>query len=162
MKHFLILCLLTGVTALGAQSALPNVTVKTLSGQSIRLDDAVSKGKITVISFWATWCSPCKKELDAMKSLYDTWKEDYNVEIIAISTDDTRSLRKVKPMVGERGWKYTILTDEKQDLLKALNFQTIPQTFLLDKNKKIVYSHNGYVSGDEYELEEQIKKHARM
>lgn len=160
LKNILLPCLLLSISAFAVQgqSSLPDVTIKTLDGQNIKIDDAVKKGKITVLNFWATWCNPCKKELDTMKDMYAEWSEKYDVEFIAISIDNSGSLRKVKPMVGQKGWKYTIYTDEKGDLMRALNFQTIPQTFLLDRNKKTVYSHNGYVAGDEYELEDQIIK----
>lgn len=161
MQKYILLTFITFLTftlSLTAQSTLPDVTVKTLDGQNIKIDDAVKKGKITVLNFWATWCNPCKKELDTMKDMYAEWSEKYDVEFIAVSIDNSGTLRKVKPMVGQKGWEYTIYTDEKGDLMRALNFQTIPQTFLLDKNKNIVYSHNGYVAGDEYELEDRIIK----
>ena len=155
---FTIITLIAFTLSLTAQSTLPDVTVKTLDGKNVKIDDAVKKGKITVLNFWATWCNPCKKELDTMKDMYAEWSEKYDVEFIAVSIDNSGTLRKVKPMVGQKGWEYTIYTDENGDLMRALNFQTIPQTFLLDKNKNIVYSHNGYVAGDEYELEDQIIK----
>jgi cytochrome c biogenesis protein CcmG, thiol:disulfide interchange protein DsbE len=162
LKPFLVclfaLFLTLNYTPLASQNSLPEVTIKTLEGQSVKLDDVVKKGKITVLNFWATWCNPCKKELDVIKELYVEWQKEYDVEFIAISIDDTRQVRRVKPLVAQKGWKYSIYTDEKGDLMRALNFQTIPQTFLLDKNRNIVYSHNGYVSGDEEELEDQIKK----
>lgn len=155
---FLFSLLLIFALSFPAFSQLPDVSLKTLEGKTVKLEDIVSKGKITVLNFWATWCNPCKKELDTIKDLYADWQSAYDVEFIAISIDDTRSMRKVKPMVGEKKWKYSIYLDEKQDMLKAFNFQTIPQTFVLDKNKKVVYSHNGYVSGDEIELEDQLRK----
>ena len=162
MSFRTILCIVFMAFSFGliAQSGLPDVTIKTLDGKSVKLDQAVKKGKITVLNFWATWCNPCKKELDTIKELYPEWQEKYDVEFIAISIDNAGNLRKVKPMVAQKGWKYTVYTDEQGDLMRALNFQTIPQTFLLDKDKKIVYAHNGYVAGDEEDLEAAIKKAA--
>lgn len=140
-----------------AQKTIPSVAIKTLDGQSVDIQDFVGKGKVTVLSFWATWCAPCKKELDAVADLYEDWKKDYNVELIAISIDDQRALPKVKPMVASKGWPFTVLTDVNQALRIALNFQTVPQTFLVDGQGKVVWAHSGYVPGDEYELEDQIK-----
>lgn len=157
MKFLFSLILIFALSST-AFSQLPDVSLKTLEGKTVKLEDVVSKEKITVLNFWATWCNPCKKELDTIKDLYASWQTEYDVEFIAISIDDTRSMRKVKPMVGEKKWKYSIYLDEKQDMLKAFNFQTIPRTFVLDKNKKVVYSHNGYIAGDEIELEEQLRK----
>jgi len=137
-------------------NTLPDVEVKTLDGKSVNIQDMVGNEKITVISFWATWCSPCKRELDAITEVYEDWQEEYNVELIAITIDDARSLAKVPAMVESKGWEYTILSDVKQDLKRALNFQTVPQTFLIDQNGEIVYTHNGYNPGDEFELEDKI------
>jgi len=137
---------------------LPSVEVRTLDGQTVDIQQYAQDGKITVLSFWATWCSPCKKELDAIADLYEYWQEDYDVEIVAVTIDTQRALAKVKPMVAAKGWSYTILSDANQQLQNALNFQTIPQTFVVDQNGQIVYSHSGYVPGDEYELEDKLKK----
>jgi len=158
LKYLIFLVFITASLSLSAQSSLPDVSIKTLDGKSVKLDEVVKKNKITVLNFWATWCVPCKKELDTIKDLYPEWQSEYDVEFIAISIDNTGTLRKVKPMVSQRGWEYTIFTDEQGDLMRALNFQTVPQTFLLDKNRNIVYSHNGYISGDEEDLEDEIKK----
>lgn len=139
------------------QKGLPSVEVKTLDGQSVDIQQYAANGKITVISFWATWCSPCKKELDAIAELYDEWQKEYDMELVAITMDTQRALAKVKPMVESKGWPFIILSDANQALRNSLNFQAIPQTFLLDQEGNIVYSHSGYVPGDEYELEEKIK-----
>lgn len=135
---------------------LPEVTVKTLEGQTVKLNDIVARQKLTVISFWATWCAPCKKELTALMDYYEDWKADYDVEIIAITIDDNRALPKVKPMVETKGWPFVILSDANQDLMRALNFQTVPQTFVIDQKGNIQYEHPGYNPGDEFELEDRL------
>jgi peroxiredoxin len=136
----------------------PEVNVKTLDSKTVSTSDYIGKGKITVVSFWATWCSPCKRELDAISELYPEWVEKYDVQFLAITVDDARGVAKVPAMVRSKGWEYTILSDSKQDLQRALNFQTVPQTFLLDGQGNIIESHSGYNPGDEYELEKKIKK----
>lgn len=154
----LVLSLISIATFAQDGKTLPSVEVRTLDGQTVDIQQYAQDGKITVLSFWATWCSPCKKELDAIADLYEYWQEDYDVEIVAITIDTQRALAKVKPMVVAKGWSYTILSDANQQLQNALNFQTIPQTFVVDQNGQIVYSHSGYVPGDEYELEDKLKK----
>lgn len=141
-------------------NTLPSVDIKTLDGKTVNIKDYVGNGKVTVISFWATWCSPCKRELDAIAEMYPDWQEEYGVELLAVTIDDARGVAKVPAMVSSKGWEYIILSDSKQDLQRALNFQTVPQTFLLNAEGEIVYTHSGYSPGDEYELEEEIKKAA--
>ena len=134
---------------------LPNVQIKTLEGQAVNIQDYVGKGKPVVLSFWATWCAPCKKELDIISDMYPDWQEE-GVELLAITIDDARQLAKVPGMVASKGWEYTVLSDSKQELQRALNFQTVPQTFLVDGEGNIVYAHSGYQPGDEIELEDKI------
>ncbi len=153
----LAVLLLGNFSLLFAQKAIPSIEVKTLDGQSVNIQDLVTGDKITVLSFWATWCKPCQLELDAMFDLYEDWQTQYNVQIIAITIDTQRALPKVNPMVETKGWTYTILSDANQQLKNALNFQAIPQTFLLKPSGEVAYEHAGYVPGDEYELEKKIK-----
>lgn len=136
---------------------LPDIDIKTLDGKTINIQSYGQNGKITILSFWATWCSPCKRELDAISELYPEWVEQYDVELVAITTDDARALSKVKPLVAQKGWEFEILSDSKRQLQQALNFQAIPQTFVIDRDGLIVSQHEGYKPGDEYELEDEIK-----
>lgn len=153
-----IAALLTFLSAVSyGQTQLPSAEIKTLDGATINLQDFAQNGKPTIISLWATWCAPCKKELDAIAEVYEDWQEDYNVELVAISIDTRRQLAKVKPMVETKGWPFQILSDANNTLTNVLNYQTIPQTYLVDENGQIVYSHNGYLPGDEYELEDKLK-----
>ena len=145
----------TGVLLAGG-SPFPSVAIKTLDGKSVNIQDYTNNGKITVVSFWASWCTPCKRELDAVHEIYEEWLDKYDVQLLAITIDDARGLAKVPAMVKSKGWDFTILADTKQELQRLLNFQTIPQTFLLDQNGEIVYAHNGYNPGDELELEKKI------
>jgi len=149
--------LLTIVLSAQSSKTLPDATVKTLDGKSVQIKSYVGKGKITVLSFWATWCAPCKREMDAIAEIYGDWKENYNVQILAVTIDTQRDLPKVKPMVATKGWEYTILSDAANQLKNSLNFQTIPQTYLIDQKGNIVYEHTGYNPGDELDLEEKIK-----
>ncbi len=141
-----------------AQNALPSVDVKTLDGKSTNITEICGDTDLTIISFWATWCSPCKRELDAVADLYDDWKADYNVKLVAVTIDNARNLTKVGPMVETKGWEYTILSDVNEDLKRAMNVQTVPHTFLVDKGCNIVWTHTGYSPGDEYELEDVLKE----
>ena len=159
MKKTFLLLALTGLTAVAfAQNkTLPAVSVKTLEGQTINVQDLGKTGHITIISFWATWCSPCKKELDAVKDYYSEWQEKYGVELIAVSVDDARTAAKIPAMIQEKGWEYRILVDSNKNFQTAANIVSVPYTILLDEKGNVVFEHSGYTPGDELELEEQIK-----
>ena len=137
---------------------LPDVSVQELNGKKVDIQDYSDNGKITVLNFWATWCVPCKKELDNIAEYYEDWQEDYDMELVAISVDNARSATKIKTVVDSKGWEYDILSDKNGDLKRALNFQAVPYTIVIDQEGNIVYRHDGYVEGDEFELEEVLKK----
>ena len=156
--YILLLFFLASAIATPAfsQSKIGDIKVKTLEGQTVSIRDYIKAGRPTIISFWATWCSPCKRELDAMAELYEDWQKQYGVQILAISIDDARSMTKVKPMVEQKGWKYTILSDADKSLHNSLNVVTVPHTFLLNGDGAVIWNHSGYAAGDELELEEQL------
>ena len=155
---FLFFCFAMVATA---QKTVPNVTVKTLDGQVVNLKEYAAKsGKTIIIDFWATWCSPCKKELDTVAEYYEERRKKYNVEVLAITIDNQRALPKVPGIVETKGWEYTIFAGNEEDMRNAFNFQTIPQTLVIDKKGNIVFEHNGYVAGDEEELEKAVAKAA--
>jgi cytochrome c biogenesis protein CcmG, thiol:disulfide interchange protein DsbE len=156
-----LMCIgLMAATGLNAQGTLPAMQVKDMNGNTVNLRDLADTNHLTIISFWATWCGPCIKELDQIMQVYEEWQTKYNAQLIAVSVDDARNSRKVKPMVIGRGWKYTVLMDENQDLARAMNVNNPPMTFLVNRQGVIVYSHQGYVPGAEDELEKKLKEAA--
>ncbi|MBP7821828.1 MAG: TlpA family protein disulfide reductase [Saprospiraceae bacterium] len=153
-----ILTLLCVAFFANAQKVMPSVELKDLDGKIVNITNYTSAGKITVVSFWATWCSPCKQELDAVNDIYEDWQKKYGAQLVAVSVDDARSVTKIKPMVAQKGWEFIVLSDSNKQMQQVLNFQSVPQTFLVDQNGEIVYSHTGYVPGDELELEKHIEE----
>ncbi len=140
-------------------SLLPSANVKDLQGQTVNMSTVANGGKPVLVSFWATWCKPCIQELKAIHNVYDKWKEETGVKIIAISVDDARNAPKVKPFVNGLGWEYEVYLDENGDFKRAMNVNNVPHTFLIDGNTgKVVWQHNSYAPGDENELFEEIKK----
>ena len=159
MKYLLVLvCFLYYNTAF-SQTTIPNTNLTTLDGKSVKIQDEISKDKITILSFWASWCVPCINELDAISEVYEDWQEDFNLELIAISTDDARTQKRIRPMVNGKGWPYKILLDKNQELKRALNISTLPQIIIL-KDSKIIYIHSGYSPGVEDEFYDIIKENS--
>ena len=140
------------------EKTLPSITLPDMNGKKVNVADYGKSGKITILSFWATWCIPCKKELANMAELQEDWAKKYNTQIVAVSIDDSRDTTKVKPYVDGQRWEYEVLLDVNQDLKRNLNIPSVPFTILVDSEGKIVYTHSGYTEGDEYVLEEQIQK----
>ncbi|HPW66197.1 MAG TPA: TlpA disulfide reductase family protein [Salinivirgaceae bacterium] len=142
-------------TSLSAQK-IPSVDLKTINGKIYNSSSITNKGKPIVISFWATWCKPCIKELSAFHDNYIDWQEETGVKIVAISTDDTRSMSRVAPFVNAKGWEFEVYCDPNGDFKRAMNVANVPHTFLIDGAGNIVWQHSGYVEGDEEVLYKKI------
>ena len=160
-KHFtaFLISALAFAPSLFGQDATqeaPSVNVKNIDGAPINFNSTVEKGKITIVSFWATWCGPCIKELQAIDEHYADWQTKYNVKLVAVSIDDARNSRKVKPKVLAENWQYQIILDENMDLARAMNVNNPPMTFIYDKNGKLVFTHQGYTPGAEEEVEAKL------
>ncbi|WP_188619788.1 TlpA family protein disulfide reductase [Flavobacterium suaedae] len=157
MKKIFILFLFLSFSAF-AQKQMPNVTIKSVNNKRYNVKtDFSEEDKIYVFAFWATWCAPCINELDAIKEHYSEWSKELNMEVVAVSIDDSRTQRRVKPLLNGKNWPYTILIDNNQDLKRALSIVNVPYTVVV-KNKKVVYVHNGYSQGAENELYNKLKE----
>ena len=145
----------TGSTA--PAKTLPDMNVSTLDGDLISILETYGQnGKITIFSFWATWCAPCKKELSNIADIYEEWLDLYNVEVVAVSTDDAQSSSKVQQYVDGKALPFDVLLDSDESLKQALGIRLIPHTIIVDQAGNIVYEHTGYSEGDEYDLEDYI------
>jgi thiol-disulfide isomerase/thioredoxin len=159
MKKLLFLFTFVLPTLIYAQSGkLPSVTVQALDGKKVNTSTWSNDGKPMIVNFWATWCSPCKRELSAISDKYAQWQKETGVKLVAVSIDDARSMNRVAPYVNGQDWDYDVYIDPNSDLKRALNVNNVPHTFLIDGKGNIVWQHNNYEPGDENELYEQVKK----
>ena len=158
MKRFLLAALLFAGFACASFAQLPAIQLKDINGKAVRTDTLSNGGKPIVISFFATWCKPCNRELKAIQEVYEDWQQETGVRIIAISIDEGQNIQKVKPLVDGYGWEYQILLDPNSDFRRAMGVNLIPQSFIIDGNGKVAYSHSGYTEGAEAELYEKVKE----
>ncbi|HNY02360.1 MAG TPA: TlpA disulfide reductase family protein [Bacteroidales bacterium] len=165
MKHLRILLLLAliPVFSVAQQSVfsyqhLPSVKMKTVKGLPFTSDSITNHGKPIIISFWATWCKPCIRELTTISDVYSEWVEETGVKLYAVSIDDARSSSLVAPLANGKGWEYTVLLDPNGDFKRAMNVGPIPHTFLIDGSGKVVFQHTSFAEGDELNLIEMVRK----
>ena len=154
MKKIIIFFLL--FQNLFSQDNLPNFSVKLLNNQSSNLVSLTNE--ISLISFWATWCLPCIKEIDKI----NTFVKDYdNLSVILINTDKAGEIAKVKRFVKTKRYpldnNYHIIMDYNQKLSRSFNAQPIPLT-LITKNNQIIFRKRGFNVGDEIEIKNIIEQ----
>ena len=156
MKKSIFLTLLL-VASMTAYAVLPDVTLRDIHGHEVKVTELAQTGKPVLISFFATWCKPCMRELKAMNDYYADWQDDYKLTIYLVSVDQAQDTHKVKPLVDGNGWEYKVLLDPNGELKRAMNVQSIPHLFVLNSKGDIVYNHVGYTEGDEMELPKYFK-----
>jgi cytochrome c biogenesis protein CcmG, thiol:disulfide interchange protein DsbE len=138
---------------------IPAVNVKTLDGKFVSSSTFVNDGKPVIIDFWATWCAPCKKELNEIAEVYADWQKETGVKLIAISIDDQRNSPKVKPYVESKEWEYEVYLDENQDFKRAMNVNNVPHVFVLNGNGEIVWQSAEYIeNGGVQKLHDVVAK----
>lgn len=151
MKKILMIAMMV-VAAVALHAQLPNVQLKDINGKTVQTGAISNNGKPVIISFWATWCKPCIRELKAIHEVYADWQDETGVKMIIVSIDQGQDANKVKPLVDGFGWEYEVLLDSNGDFKRAMNVQNPPHVFVLNGKGKIVYNHVGYVEGGEEDI----------
>lgn len=159
IKKFFITTLLL-ISIASAWAELPSVNLKDTDGRTVNTAELSNDGKPFVISFFATWCKPCMRELKAIHEVYPDWQDETGVRLIAISTDKAQDEQKVKPFVASKGWEYQVLLDPNEEFKRQLGVNEIPHVFVVDGNGNIVWNHQGYIDGGEEDILEAVKKAA--
>ncbi len=144
---FFVICALTSYSQAGKKGKAPGFTAPDLEGEKVELKSLLEDGPV-LISFWATHCKPCIKELNRLQKLYPDYKKK-GFEILAIDVDGPRSVGRVKSKVKGLKWQFPVLFDVNKDIYRKYHVLGIPHTVLIDRNGNIRYTHTTYRSGDE-------------
>lgn len=157
-KVLLLLAGLLLTVSIFAQKALPSTQIQNANGTKVAFNSIVKPGRVTIISFWATWCVPCKKEIEAINSNLAKWKAEADFDYVIVSIDDSRALGSAKNYVKTKGYTFPSFYDPNEDLKRSLGFQNVPYTIIIDKTGKNVYQHVGYEKGAENNLFSKVKQ----
>lgn len=155
MKRLSTLLLVLVAMASVAMAQLPSVQLKDINGKTVNTAKIQNGNKPIIISFWATWCKPCIRELKAIHELYADWQDETGVKMYIVSIDQAQDAQKVRPLVDGFGWEYEVLLDPNGDFKRAMNVQNVPHIFVLDGKGNVVWQHAGYTDGGE----EEVRKH---
>jgi cytochrome c biogenesis protein CcmG/thiol:disulfide interchange protein DsbE len=149
-----LVCALTAYSQAGKKGKAPGFTLPDLEDEKVELKSLLEDGPV-LISFWATHCKPCIKELNQLQKLYPEYKEK-GFEILAIDVDGPRSVGSVKSKVKGLKWKFPVLFDINKDIYRKYQVLGIPHTVLIDQEGNIRYTHTTYRSGDEKTIWEKV------
>jgi len=141
-------------TALAGEQA-SDFTLRDIDGKSVTLSEL--KGRVVIMSFWATWCGPCKEEMPHLQKMYADLEGD-GLTVLSISIDDARSASRVKPHIKKNGYSFPVLLDRDSTVISAYNpSKTLPYTVVVDRGGEVAARHSGYNPGDEVKLREEVE-----
>ena len=143
-----------------SQNVSPSLTLKKMNGKSVKLSEYLNKGPV-LINFWATWCSPCKKEMVFLNQFERRYK-DNGLSILSISIDSQKSLSHVRSYIRANNYTYDVFLDPNRQVFKKLNGNLMPTNVLIDKNGKVLWRHYGYIPGDEKNMDLKLRSALKL
>jgi len=156
MKNKILICIFALAVPINfAQNRVPNIKLKKLNGKSVMLYNYLKEGPV-LINFWATWCSPCKKEMVYLDQFEKEYK-DKGFSILCVSTDSQKSLSQVRSYIRSKKYTFEVFQDPNSQTFKKLNGNIMPTNILINKDGKILWRHYGYLPGDEIDMEKEIR-----
>ena len=142
------------VAPIEKRPAVKNFRLKDLKGKTRSLKEF--KGKVVVISFWATWCKPCIRELSFLKKVKA--KHPDRLEILAVATDGPNTASRIRPVSIQKRLTMPVLLDADGSVMASMNSRGIlPQSNYVDMQGNLAYSHEGFVAGDEVVISNVIE-----
>ncbi len=150
---FTLVALIFAGTASAQQ--LPDVKVETADGKTVSIRSLAGE-KPLIISYWSLTCKPCIMELNAINDALEDWHKEADFKVVAVSVDDVRQKAAAKARAAAMGWEFTCVYDANQELKRAMNVSFTPQSFVVDKEGKVVFSHSGYTPGSEELLIDKV------
>lgn len=155
LSLLLLALLLAGAgTAGSAETAA--FRLRDINGQTVDLADLRAKGPV-LLSFWATYCEPCKKEIPHLIELQKQFAAQ-KLQLALIAVDSPRSQKQIKPYAASKGWTVPVLLDANGQVMKKLKGSNPPYTLLVDGKGEVLYSHSGYKPGDEKALAKTLAR----
>lgn len=117
-------------------------TKNVVTGETLRLSE--QRGKIVVLTFWATWCGPCRKELPILEAVQRQVGKDH-LEVLAVAFHETPdNFRQLKKVATEKGWQLALIEDDSGRIASHYEIKAIPHLFIIGRDGKVLAEHTGY------------------
>lgn len=137
-----------------SRSQAPDFSLRTLSGERVKLSDY--RGKVVLLSFWATWCGPCKQELPVLQALMDKHGKD-GLQVLAVNIDDPKTVAEVRRFVADRKLTMPVPLDTDSKVLGRYNPRiALPYLQVIDTEGRRAFQHTGFTSGAEATLATEV------
>lgn len=136
----------------------PGFELQSLDEEEVTLE-AVA-GRAVLLNLWATWCLPCIEEMPEIAALHERYEAE-GLEVVGLSVDSADATDKVHAFVAEHEIPFTIWLDPAMALYRDLRIRSLPVTFVLDREGRIVLRRNGRITADDPELKKALRRALR-
>lgn len=127
-------------------SVAPDFTAYSfVTGDRTRLSE--QRGKVVILTFWATWCAPCREELPNLEGIQEQVGTDKLVVLAMSFKDSDETMRYLKKNAKQSGWKLTMLMDPNGDIADKYGIHSIPHMLLIGRDGNIAAIHSGFGDG---------------
>lgn len=124
----------------------PDFTVLDMDGNSVKLSELI--GKPIVLNFWASWCSPCKKEMPEFDEVYEEVGEDVTFMMIDLVDGQRETIEKGTQYIKEQGFTFPVYFDTEQEAASIYGVRSIPTTLFIDKDGYIMTGAQGAIDAE--------------
>jgi peroxiredoxin len=130
----------------------PDVALELLDGSSIELSS--QRGKVVVLDFWATWCTPCLQTLPGLAAMIATMEEQ---DVVFFSIDRREDDKTVRDLLARREWDFPVAMDRDDSISRAFGVEPIPHTVIIDRQGRIRHEHIGAMPGLQKRLKREVE-----
>jgi peroxiredoxin len=145
-------CALSPVSAADAPPAAPDFTLKSNSGENLKLSEL--RGQVVLINFWASWCGPCRKEMPLLDQLYQQYKP-LGFTVLGVNVEEDSN--QARSLLSKVPVTFPVVFDGTNSVSKMYNVVAMPTTVIVDRNGKVRYLHKGYLPGYEDAYQQQVR-----
>ena len=136
LANIILIAALAGSPQIKTGDAFPDLSKFKLEGQV----PASLAGKVVIVDFWASWCSPCKASFPVLNELQKTYGD--KVVVIGVNVDEKRA--EMDGFLKQHAADFAVVRDADKQLVALANINTMPTSFVLDTTGKVRSIHNGF------------------
>jgi peroxiredoxin len=135
----------------------PDFSVSTVAGSRGNVSLKQLRGKVVLLDFWGTFCTPCKSSFPKLQHLNAKYA-GAGLQVLGISEDEPEDKGKIPTFASTYGARFAIGWDQDRAISERYKPETMPSSFLIDRRGVVRYTHVGFRGGDEVQIEKEVQE----